>query len=142
VKKRFRIFPPIRIMLAAGIVLAVVLMAGSAMSCQPEEGAPEETDQGLPTEQSSGSQPSTSPVTEVAIESFTFKPAEIRVPVGGTVTWYNQDSVVHTATARDGTFDSGNMSRGDTFSYTFGEKGVFDYYCVPHPYMEGKVVVE
>jgi plastocyanin len=76
------------------------------------------------------------------IEGLAFNPAEINVPVGSTVTWSNEDSVTHTVTARDNTFDSGNLPAGGTFNYTFEEKGTFEYYCTLHPNMEGKVVVE
>ncbi|MCX8126895.1 MAG: cupredoxin family copper-binding protein [Dehalococcoidia bacterium] len=76
------------------------------------------------------------------IEGYAFKPAEVRIPVGSIVTWYNRDEVAHTATARDRTFDSGWLSRGGRFSYKFEKKGTFEYYCIPHPYMVGKVIVE
>lgn len=83
-----------------------------------------------------------SETTDVTIAGLAFQPSEIRVPVGSTVTWDNQDSVVHDVTARDGMFDSGNLSRNETFSYTFEQTGTFEYYCTLHPYMEGKVIVE
>ena len=41
----------------------------------------------------------------------------------------------------DGTFDSGNMATGDTFSHTFDTAGDFPYYCTPHPWMTGTVTV-
>lgn len=66
----------------------------------------------------------------------------ITVNVGETVTWENQDAVLHTATAVDGTFDSGFLDQGESFSYTFTEVGEFEYFCLPHPWMRGKVIVE
>lgn len=80
-----------------------------------------------------------------------FSPREIRVTAGTTVTWTNDDLVLHTATSgrsdgRRGTpdrlFDSGDMLEGDSFSFTFDEEGTFDYYCSPHPWMTGTVIVE
>jgi nitrite reductase (NO-forming) len=67
----------------------------------------------------------------------------LSVPVGTTVTWTNDDEgQMHTVTAADGAFDSGFLATGDSFSYTFDEAGEFEYYCIPHPWMRAKVVVE
>jgi amicyanin len=109
--------------LIVSLILIVLLPMGSAISCKTETPPPAET-------------------TDVTIAGFSFQPAEITVPVGSTVTWTNQDSVIHTVTARDGTFDSGNLSHNETFSHTFQESGTFEYYCTIHTYMEGKVIVE
>lgn len=66
----------------------------------------------------------------------------LEVPVGTTVTWTNDDSVIHTVTAVDESFDSGFMREGDTWSYTFDEPGEYEYFCTPHPWMRAKVVVQ
>lgn len=80
-----------------------------------------------------------------------YTPRAIVVAAGTTVEWVNDDSVVHTVTSGttdgtvgspDGLFDSGNISSNDRFSITFGEPGEFAYYCDPHPWMRGRVVVE
>ena len=79
-----------------------------------------------------------------------YSPSELAVPVGTPVTWTNDDSVVHTVTSGevasnvgepDGTFDSGDMAKDATFSFTFDTAGEFPYYCTPHPWMTGMVVV-
>lgn len=80
--------------------------------------------------------------TEIEISGFAFAPATVTVSVGTTVTWTNKDSVPHTVTTQDTLFDSGNLSRGATFSYTFDQSGTFEYYCTIHPRMTGKVIVE
>jgi plastocyanin len=33
------------------------------------------------------------------------------------------------------------MFPGDTYSFTFEEAGDYEYHCIPHPYMRGRVVV-
>jgi nitrite reductase (NO-forming) len=80
-----------------------------------------------------------------------FSPKDIRTAVGTEVTWTNADSVFHTITSgesngtigtADGIFDSGNVEPGETFSYTFDTSGTFPYFCTPHPWMRGTVVVE
>ena len=79
-----------------------------------------------------------------------FDPNTVTVKVGTTVTWTNTDATMHTVTAgtSDGTagtpsglFDSGFLAEGATWSYTFNEAGEFDYFCTPHPWMKGKVIV-
>ena len=77
---------------------------------------------------------------EVSISGFAFKPQEITIKVGETVTWTNEDSVLHTVSGEG--WDSGDMGRGDTYSWTFTAKGTYSYDCRYHPYMTGKVIVE
>ena len=78
----------------------------------------------------------------VAIKDFAFSPVSLDIGVGTTVTWTNEDGTPHTATAGDGSFDSGALAQGDTFSHTFGTAGTFDYLCSFHPRMRATVTVE
>lgn len=39
-------------------------------------------------------------------------------------------------------FDSGNISPGAEFSFTFDSEAMVDYFCTIHPEMEGSVTVE
>jgi plastocyanin len=81
--------------------------------------------------------------TDVSMEGIAFVPAEVTVPVGGTVTWTNNDSVPHDVTADSfSSGEPGGMAGGDTFEHTFEEAGNFDYVCTVHPGMEGTVTVE
>ena len=70
-----------------------------------------------------------------------FDPVIIRVTAGTTVTWMNDDDVAHTVTADEGEFDSGFVNPGQSWSHTFTEPGTYRYYCLPHPWMKGTVVV-
>ena len=82
---------------------------------------------------------------EVAVDivDFAYEPAEVTVPVGGTVTWTNQGEEPHTATAQDReALQSGTLRNGDTYSQTFDEAGTYEYFCEFHPNMNGTVVVE
>lgn len=79
--------------------------------------------------------------------SHCYFPYQITADVGNTITWVNEDSGFHTVTSGyydnfDGTFDSGHIDPGKTFSHTFEKLGDFPYYCRLHPWMEGKVVVK
>ena len=39
-------------------------------------------------------------------------------------------------------FDSGILNPGQSYSFTFDHAGTYDYFCVPHPFMRGKVIVD
>jgi plastocyanin len=79
--------------------------------------------------------------TTVSIENFSFSPAAISVQAGDTVTWVNNDTVAHTATATDGSFDTGPIDPGSSASITFSTAGTFSYMCSIHPSMTGSVDV-
>lgn len=65
------------------------------------------------------------------------------VTPGTTVTWTNNDTMPHSVTADDNSFDSGTLLAGQTFSHTFDAVGTFSYYCTIHgrPSMSGAVQV-
>jgi plastocyanin len=77
----------------------------------------------------------------VAIASFNYQPADVRIAVGDTVEWRNLDPTVHTVTASRGEFSSGSMRQGQTFRATFNAPGVYPYFCEPHETMRGMVSV-
>lgn len=79
--------------------------------------------------------------TSVRIESYTFTPRVIRVPVGATVTWTNNDPDDHTVTLDDKSMDTGVIEQGVRATLTFPTAGTFFYYCTVHTGMRGKVIV-
>ena len=78
---------------------------------------------------------------KVEIVEFTYQPDPVVVQAGGKVIWQNQDAAPHTATADDGSFDTGTIEKGKIGSETFKEAGVFTYFCEIHPTMKGTVEV-
>jgi plastocyanin len=79
----------------------------------------------------------------VAIKDFAFNPPQITVPVGGSVTWTNDDPAPHTATGLDReALQSGTLDQGESFTQTFDTAGTFDYCCEFHANMKGSIVVE
>lgn len=68
-----------------------------------------------------------------------FYPQHVQAKAGDTVQWTNNDTSIHTVTGE--TFDSGMLKSGDQFVYKFENPGVYDYYCVLHPWMKGSVQV-
>jgi plastocyanin len=76
------------------------------------------------------------------MQQYSFQPPTATVRRGTTVTWSNEDEAVHTVTAADGSFDSGRMPIGSTFSTTFSTPGTYEYACSIHAAMRGTLVVQ
>lgn len=77
----------------------------------------------------------------VGIADFKFGPAEVHVPVGGSVAWTNNDTQQHTATSSTHAFDAGVIQPGASGTVEFKTAGSFPYMCSIHPFMNGTVVV-
>lgn len=75
------------------------------------------------------------------LSDYGFDPAELSVSTGDTITWTNTGSQPHTVTASDGSFDSGLIQPGDSFTYAYTAPGTFTYVCTPHPWMKATVNV-
>jgi plastocyanin len=82
-----------------------------------------------------------SAASAATIQGFSFQPAVLKVKPGAKVTWTNRDAVAHTVTADNGSFASGNLQTGGSFSFTFTRAGTYAYHCSIHPSMHGSVVV-
>jgi LPXTG-motif cell wall-anchored protein len=78
----------------------------------------------------------------VTIADFSFSPGSLTINQGDTVTWVNNGPTPHSATANNGSFDTGILKAGASASHTFGQAGTFSYYCQPHPYMKATIVVQ
>ncbi len=78
---------------------------------------------------------------DVAMRDVAFTPKVVEIRVGDTVTWRNRDALSHTATARNGAFDTGLMSEGKSATVRFTVAGTYRYLCTPHPNMTGTIVV-
>jgi plastocyanin len=80
-----------------------------------------------------------------------YDPPSITVAPGSTITWINNDTVIHTATSGeadtgtpDGKFDTGFIPSGKfrkiiTLPQADGE---IPYYCQLHPFMKGTITIE
>jgi plastocyanin len=78
---------------------------------------------------------------KVEIANFAYDPDPVTIEEGGKVIWVNEDSAPHTATAEDGSFDTGTLEEGKLKSETFKEPGTYEYVCSIHPQMHGTVEV-
>ena len=77
----------------------------------------------------------------VAIADFAFSPRTITTTAGDRVRWTNSDAVAHTATATNGSFDTGNLEQGESATVRFTQPGTYRYICTPHPTMTGTIRV-
>lgn len=77
----------------------------------------------------------------VIIKQMHFEPATLNVKAGDTVEWKNEDIFTHTATASDGSFDSGPIAPGSSWQTTISKAGTIAYHCGPHPNMTAQLVV-
>ena len=94
-------------------------------------------------------------VATVSIRDFYFEPSQLVIEPGTTVQWVNEGTTQHTvfATSPAGTFLSGTLNPGESFTYTFPQRfprpspdrstvqpGMFRYICKIHPEMKGSVI--
>ncbi|HEV8176172.1 MAG TPA: cupredoxin domain-containing protein, partial [Gemmatimonadales bacterium] len=88
-------------------------------------------------------QPNQVPPNTIVIKNFAFSPAEITVAPGAVLMVDNQDSAAHTATAKDKSFDTGNLAGKQRGSITAPMKpGEYPYICTIHQYMTGTLTVK
>ncbi|MBI2612301.1 peptidoglycan-binding protein [Candidatus Kaiserbacteria bacterium] len=68
----------------------------------------------------------------VTIGDSYFSPKNITINAGDTVVWTHVGGATHTVTADDGSFNSGSLQNGQSYSRTFNAVGTYPYYCIPH----------
>ena len=77
-----------------------------------------------------------------------FIPNRVTIRPGDTITWDNSDTAAHTATSGSaadgpsGVFDSSLIMVNGSYSYQFTKSGLYNYYCMVHPWSEGSVIVK
>jgi plastocyanin len=85
--------------------------------------------------------PAPSGTITVDIRDHAFSPAQLNVAPGTTVTFVNNDTEPHTATADNGLFDTGVLEPGYSFDVFLEGSGTVTYHCELHPDMQGSIVV-
>jgi plastocyanin len=81
--------------------------------------------------------PAPQAATNVSMKDFTFEPAELHIKVGQSVTWTNDGQKRHSATAVDGSFDTGLYGAGEAKTVQFNSPGTFRYFCQLHGAPDG-----
>lgn len=117
-------------LVAAALVVPIQPPLGS--SCTPNCGAPTGAQIVMPAGVGSNTKLNFSPASAVVV-----------IGVNNTVTFTNEDTVVHTVTASDKSFDSGDIKAGASWNYTFTKPGNYSYYCIYHSsWMRGSITVK
>jgi len=114
----------------------------ASSSAHSDSETPHPEDNAETTEQAATSEPAGANAIE--IKDYTYGPKTIKVKVGETVTWTNQDSVKHDITPDTESADfkaSELLGKGESYSFTFTKAGTYSYKCSPHPYMKATVEV-
>ena len=106
------------------------------LSCSKSESNLAESDNG--TIQATGAV-TINYTAKVTMSNNTFTPASVTVMQSGSILWVNNDQQVHTVTADDGSFDSGDIPSGGSFGLAFNVVGPHYYHCKYHPEMTGLV---
>jgi plastocyanin len=78
----------------------------------------------------------------VLLEATGFTPANLTVAAGDSIVWVNKDPFPHTATSKEGGFDSKQIQSGKSWKYVASKKGEFPYVCTLHPTMKGVLQVK
>lgn len=78
-------------------------------------------------------------IHDVKISGFRFEPEHLVVHVGDVIRWTNDDLAPHTATAIDGSWDSGEIRHGEFKSVVVSKGMDLAYFCAFHPHMKGRI---
>ncbi len=76
----------------------------------------------------------------VEIKGGKFSPATLKMQAGDKVTFVNLDGAPHTATANNGSFDTGRLNKGEEATVTIANAGTHSYICKIHPRMKGQII--
>jgi len=80
-------------------------------------------------------------MVRTGMKNINYLRSKLEVVVGTTIEWTNHDPLPHSVTAVDRSFNSGLIQPGKTYRHTFTKAGTFNFFCMPHPFMKGTIVV-
>lgn len=82
-------------------------------------------------------------IVTINIKDYAYSKPSVTVKVGTVIKWVNKDSMKHNATSSKAGGPKGPLlAKGKSYSWKATKKGTFAYFCTPHPYMKGKIVVK
>ena len=85
-------------------------------------------------------------ITTIHIVNNSFSPATLMILPGTGITWVNDEATVHSVKMigeHAGKFNSGDIVKGGSFGYTFGEsEGTFEYADGYNPNLTGVIIVK
>jgi plastocyanin len=78
----------------------------------------------------------------ITMEAVQFQPDVLTIKTGDSVVWVNKDPFPHTATSKNGLFDSKQIQPQKSFKLKLVKKGEYEYVCALHPTMKARLKVE
>ncbi|HKT50528.1 MAG TPA: DUF2231 domain-containing protein [Candidatus Angelobacter sp.] len=125
-----------------GLVVMLLLCGPLTSSARPHAAA--SAAHALATALQSPAQPSSAVSApsdaQVILKNFQYQPSQLNVKPGDTVTFRNDDIYDHTVTADDGSFNSGMIPSGKTWTLKITKPGTIAYHCIPHPNMKAQLI--
>jgi plastocyanin len=80
-------------------------------------------------------------VPSAVLQHYVFVPSTVHARPGETLTIYNSDQILHRIVADNGSFDTGVMAPGSSFTVKAGDSGTaVSYHCTLHSRVKGQVV--
>ena len=130
-----------RLMYVIPVSVVAVLTLAAIAAAQPAVVPAEPTTPAQTTTPAESTTPAPNDTTTVEIGNNTFNPAQLHVAPGTTVTFVNNDTVPHTATADNGAFDTKELPPGYSMDVFLDGEGTVPYHDELHPDMKGSIVV-
>ncbi len=88
-------------------------------------------------------------IVQITIKDYKYVPDTVTIKKGTTVIWTNEDSMRHDVVnekdgdiAQGSVFKSNLLAKGEKFQFTFNKTGQYRYFCTPHPFMKGTIIVQ
>src|SRR5580704_14908626 len=123
-----------------GVIIVVIVIGGAAyLMHKHNEMQSMNMRPATQTQSSASSAAKPAGKNAVTIQNFAFSPATITIKAGQSITWTNEDSVGHSATADDNSWDTGVLPQGQSKTIAFAKAGTYTYHCSVHPNMKATV---
>lgn len=129
-----------------GLVVMLLLCGPLAFAARPHAAATSPganavaMDLQSPAQSSPARSAQSQPAAQVILKNFQYQPAQLNVKPGDTVAFRNEDIYDHTVTADDGSFNSGLIPGGKTWTLKITKPGTIAYHCIPHPNMKAQLI--
>ncbi|MEP7367811.1 MAG: cupredoxin domain-containing protein [Acidobacteriota bacterium] len=133
---------------SATLALTSLALLGLAAACGGDDSTSTPTSAAIPTSPSGSNSPAATTgagqvpagAAEIDQDGLAFKPDKQTVKSGDKVYFKNSESALHTVTI-NGKNESGNMKKGDVFSWASGAAGTYRITCDFHPQMQATITV-
>ncbi|MBL1421861.1 MAG: cupredoxin domain-containing protein [Alphaproteobacteria bacterium] len=79
---------------------------------------------------------------QIKISNFEFEPTILNVEIGDVVIWMNIDIAPHTATARDKSWSTKTLKKGEQQEIIISKDMSLDYFCRFHPMMKATLTLK